>query len=101
MVRLELTDQPEDRARWWFVNEAGHCALAGHDPGAEPNVSLAATLPDMIYVVRGDLPLARAAASGRLEIVGEPAARHALGRWLNMGPLARVHSERAAAERRA
>ena len=53
----------------------------------------------MIYVVRGDLPLARAVASGRLDIVGEPAARHALGRWLNMGRFARVHSERAAAER--
>ena len=33
-----LTDQPQDRARWWFVNDAGHCALAAHDPGGEPNV---------------------------------------------------------------
>ena len=94
VVRLELTDQPEGRARWWFLNQAGGCALMGHDPGHGPDLIMAATLRDLIHVVRGDLPLGRAVAGGRLALAGAAPARGALGRWLNRGPLARIPPER-------
>jgi len=94
VVRLELPDQPQGGRLWWFVNRDGDCELCLHDPGFEVDLYLAATLPDMIYIVRGDLPLTRALASGRLEAIGSGAARKALRQWLNLGPLAQVKSQR-------
>lgn len=94
VVRLELTDQPEGGRLWWFINHDGACELCLKDPGFEVDLYLAATLPDMIYIVRGDLPLSRVLESGRLEAIGSTRARKALRRWLNLGPLANVKSQR-------
>jgi DNA-binding HxlR family transcriptional regulator len=94
VVRLELADQPGGKALWWFLNEGPRCTLCLSDPGFEVDLYLAATLRDMIYVIRGDLPLARALASGRLEALGSAAARSALGRWLNLGPVTRIAPQR-------
>ena len=66
--------------------------------GFEVDLYLAARLRDMIYIWRGDLPLARALAQGRLEAHGGFAARRALPRWLGVSPLAHVKSQRADAE---
>jgi hypothetical protein len=52
----------------------------------------------MIYIVRGDLGLARAIDGGRLEVIGEARARRALRAWLNLSPLAGIRSQRADAE---
>jgi hypothetical protein len=49
----------------------------------------------MIYVWRGDLPLARALEEARLSVHGTGPQRQALGRWLGISPLAHVHSMRA------
>lgn len=95
VVRLSFTDQPAGRAVWWFLNEGGHCALCLDDPGHEVDLYLACTLPDMIYIVRGDLPLERALASERLEAIGTTAARRQLSAWLNLSPLSKVRSARA------
>jgi DNA-binding HxlR family transcriptional regulator len=97
VVRLELTDRPEGKSLWWFLNAERRCALCPEDPGLEVDLYLACGLRDMIHVVRGDLPLARAVATGRLEVTGDAAPRHAFGRWLNLGPITRVHSERPGA----
>jgi DNA-binding HxlR family transcriptional regulator len=93
VVRLEFTDQPEGGRLWWFINHDGDCELCLKDPGFEVDLYLAATLPDMIYIVRGDLPLARALDSGRLEAIGAAPARKALRAWLNLGPLTKVKSQ--------
>lgn len=94
VVRLELTDQTSAARLWWFVNRDGRCELCLKDPGFEVDLYLAATLPDMIYIVRGDLPLSRALESGRLEVIGSARARKALRPWLNLSPLAKVKSQR-------
>ena len=94
LVHLELTDQPEGKRRWWFLNEPPACTLCVDDPGFAVDLYLAATLRDMIHLIRGDLPLARALADGHLEAHGSRAARQALGPWLNLGPLARIPSQR-------
>lgn len=93
VVRLEFPDQPKGGRLWWFVNRDGECELCLHDPGFEVDLYLAATLPDMIYIVRGDLPLTRALSSGRLEAIGSGKARKALRRWLNLQPYTRIKSQ--------
>jgi DNA-binding HxlR family transcriptional regulator len=99
IVRLELTDQPANKRFWWFVNDGGAVELCLEEPGFETDLFLACTLPDMIYLVRGDLPLARALSSGRFDAHGDSGKRRALGSWLNLSPLAAVPSQRAAAGR--
>lgn len=94
VVRLQLTDQPASKTFWWFVNEGGACQLCLHDPGFEVDLDLACTLPDMIYIIRGDLPLTRALASDRLEAFGARAIKDRLESWLNLSPLAPIPSER-------
>jgi len=96
-VRLRFTDQPAGKDLWWFVNEDGACQLCLHDPGFEIDLHLACSLPDMIYIVRGDLALARALDTDRLEAIGPARIRRALRRWLNLSPLTRIESRRSGA----
>jgi DNA-binding HxlR family transcriptional regulator len=95
VVRVELTDQPARKRHWWFLNENGQVELCLDDPGFETDLYLAATLPDMIYLWSGDLALARALETGRLEAHGTMAARRALPRWFGVSPLAHLESARA------
>jgi len=95
VVQLTLTDQIPKKRHWWFLNEAGRCELCLTAPDHDVDLFLEATLPDMIYVWRGDLPLARALATGRLRAHGMVKAQHALSRWLAISPLAHVQSARA------
>ena len=98
IVKLSLSDQPQGMRHWWFVNDDGRAELCVEDPGFEVDLYLAATLPDMIYLYRGDLSLAAARAQGRLEVHGAAWARRALPRWLVPSPLARVKSQRTTAQ---
>ena len=95
VVHIRFTDQPPGKALWWFLNRDGGCELCVSDPGFEVDLYLACTLADMIYIYRGDLPLARAIATDRLESIGSAAARKRLADWLNLGPLSRVESQRS------
>jgi DNA-binding HxlR family transcriptional regulator len=95
VVELTFTDQPDGKQHWWFLNEDGGVELCFREPGFEVDLHLFSTLPDMIYIYRGDLPLARALEQGRLEAHGTVWARRALRRWLAPSPLARVTSQQA------
>jgi DNA-binding HxlR family transcriptional regulator len=97
LVRLELTDQPPNKRLWWFLNENGRCTLCLDDPGFNADLYLSGTLPDLIYIVRGDLALASAIEAGRLEVIGTAGARRRLRAWLNLGPLTRIRSRRSEA----
>jgi DNA-binding HxlR family transcriptional regulator len=94
VVRLEFPDQPSGKRQWWLVNHPGRCELCLEDPGFDVTLYLAAKLADMIYIVRGDLPLARALDSGRLEAIGSRPARRALSDWLNLSPATGIASQR-------
>jgi DNA-binding HxlR family transcriptional regulator len=98
VVQLALTDQIPKKRHWWFLNEAGRCELCLTAPDQDIALFLEVTLPDMIYVWRGDLPLARALGSGRLRAHGTVKAQRALSRWLTISPLAHVQSARAEAK---
>jgi DNA-binding HxlR family transcriptional regulator len=95
VVKVVFTDQPTNKREWWFLNEKGACELCVDDPGFETDLHVAVTLRDMIYIWRGDLTLARAIDSGRLEAHGATRARKALPRWLGVASIAHVKSERA------
>lgn len=94
VVQLEFTDQPSNRRRWWFVNEAGEVHLCIKDPGFEVDLYLSARLRDMIYIWRGDLSLKSALETRRLEAIGPSHLRRALPAWLIRNALAHVESER-------
>jgi DNA-binding HxlR family transcriptional regulator len=98
VVQLTLIDQIEKKRHWWFLNEAGRCELCL--VASDPNIDLflEITLPDMIYLWRGDLPLARALETDRLRAHGTVKAQRALPQWLAISPLAHVQSARAEAE---
>jgi DNA-binding HxlR family transcriptional regulator len=98
VVQLTFADQPEGTRYWWFVNDDGRVELCVQDPGYEVDLYLATTLPDMIYVYRGDLSLARACAEGRIEVHGAAWAKRALPRWLAPPRLAHVKSQRSEAQ---
>jgi DNA-binding HxlR family transcriptional regulator len=94
VVRLAFSDQPERKRYWWFVNENGRVDLCLDDPGSAVDLYLTVTLRDMIYIRRGDLPVARALESGRLEAVGSAKAVRMLPKWLGISALANVRSMR-------
>jgi len=91
---LQFSDQPSGKDLWWFVNNDDQCELCLKDPGFETTLYLACTLPDMIRIIRGDLPLTRALATERLEAIGSASARKRLAAWLNLSPLSLIGSER-------
>ncbi|MGE0848720.1 MAG: hypothetical protein AB7O44_03730 [Hyphomicrobiaceae bacterium] len=98
MVELKLADQIEKRRCWWFLNEAGRCELCLSAPDQSIDLFREATLLHMIYIWRGDLPLARAFDTGRLRAHEVSTAQRALSGWLGISPLAHVQSARADAQ---
>lgn len=94
LVRLELTDQGETKRYWWFLNSNGKCQLCLEHPGGEVDLYLACTLPDAIYIVRGDLALAQAVDEARFEVLGEKWARDGMEAWLNLSALSKIPSVR-------
>ncbi|WP_421856874.1 winged helix-turn-helix transcriptional regulator [Oricola sp.] len=95
VVRIDFIDQPAGKRVFWFVNENGACEMCMHDPGYEIDLYLEFTLRDAIYVIRGDLPLDRAVADGRLDVTGDTPMRARLRDWLNLSPLSAIPSARA------
>jgi hypothetical protein len=95
VVQLLLTDQVPAKRRWWFVNENGAVQLCVKDPGFDVDLYVEVTLPDIIYIWRGDLSPARAQAEERLKVHGLARARRAFRAWLNLGEWTKIKSRRA------
>jgi len=94
-VLLKFRDQPAQKSKWWFVNEEGALEICLKDPGHDVDLYVTTTVKDMIYVVRGDLALSRALDENRMDLVGPRALRMQFRAWLNLGPLAKIKSQRA------
>ena len=95
VVQMSFTDQPEQRRDWWFLNEEGRAEMCFEEPGFEVDLYLVTTVPDMIFIYRGDITLARAIEEKRLETHGAAWARRALPRWMAPTALAKVKPARA------
>src|SRR5262249_24040786 len=96
IIEIELTDQPEARRRWWFLNENGHCELCLKQPDRQAQLYVAVSLPDLIRIWRGDLSLSAGMASGRLEVHGSSRLSRAFREWLGISVLAPVRPARRA-----
>lgn len=94
VVELELSDQPERKRRWWFLNEDGRCELCLKPPDRDAQLYVSVSLVDLIYVWRGDLSLAAAMRSGRLELHGPARLRQAFPSWLGISTLAHIKAQR-------
>ena len=90
VVHLTFCDQPKGKQIWWLVNQDGACELCLDDPGYEVDLYLTCTLPDMIYLIRGDLALSTALKTERLEAIGAAAITRQLSAWLNLGPITQI-----------
>ena len=90
VVKMTFKDRPANKRHYWFVIENGRTELCIDDPGAPVNLYVATTLPDMIYVWRGDVSLIDALSRGRLEMLGEAWAMRAFPRWLARSKYASV-----------
>jgi len=90
VVELHLKDQPASKQRWWFLNRPEGVELCLEPPGPEVGLWVEATLPDMIYVWRGDLALADALREGRIEVHGVRRLQRAFRRWFGVSVLAHV-----------
>ncbi|MGD8429747.1 MAG: winged helix-turn-helix transcriptional regulator [Ectothiorhodospiraceae bacterium] len=94
IVQVDVIDQPRHKRRWWFLNENGHCELCVKEPTHDVDLYVSASLADLIYVWRGDLPIARALEAGRLRVHGPAGARQAIARWLGISTLAHIKTRR-------
>ncbi|MEZ5811819.1 MAG: helix-turn-helix domain-containing protein [Rhizobiaceae bacterium] len=96
VIEFDITDQPEHKRHWWYLNEDGHCELCVSAPDRDADIHVTATLPDLIYVWRGDLQLARAIDNGRLEVVATARLRRAFNKWFAIASIADVGPASAA-----
>jgi DNA-binding HxlR family transcriptional regulator len=96
ILQLTFPDQIEKKRYWWYLNEKSHCELCLNPPAAEVDLFVEATLPDMIYLWRGDLPMPRALEDGRLKLDGALPLVRAFPQWFGISILAEIRSERNA-----
>lgn len=92
VVQLEFADQPRNKRFWWFLNEGGRSELCVQAPDGDVNLYIRCSVPDMIYLWRGDLNIRSALKSGRLTAHGQAYARKVLHKWLGLSSLAHIQS---------
>ena len=85
-----LSDQPKHKRLFWFVCERGQVDLCVSDPGGETDLFREASLPDLIHIYRGNVPLGAAIEDGRLKVDGAPKTIRQLGGWFNFETMART-----------
>ncbi|MEZ5923573.1 MAG: winged helix-turn-helix transcriptional regulator [Hyphomicrobiaceae bacterium] len=90
IVEFELTDQPQHKRRWWFLNEAGRCELCLTPPDRGSDVYVSTTLSDLIQVWRGDIPLKKAISDDRLQVHASQRLSRAFQTWLAIAPIADI-----------
>lgn len=99
VVEFDITDQPEHKRHWWYLNEDGTCELCITPPAPEADIHVISTLPDLIRVWRGDVTLARAIGEERLEVHGTAKLRKAFQKWIGIPELAKVQPARSGGAR--
>lgn len=95
VVEFEITDQPDHKRRWWYLNEDGDCELCVTPPAPEADVHVISTLPDLIRVWRGDISYNKAIDERRLEVHGPTRLCKAFRKWLGIPDLAKIRPARS------
>ncbi len=98
VIQIEFADQPENKRKWWFLNDDGRCQLCVDDPGFAVDIYLSGKTEDFIHVYLGDFTLHFAIDEGLLEAIGTGSDIKKLESWFNLGPLSKVESRRETLE---
>lgn len=85
-VQFDFTDVPEDRRRWWLVNERGDVDLCAFDPGFPVDLYVTTDIRTMINIWFGRLAWEAGVRSGKVEIIGPRRLRDRLRSWLLLNP---------------
>ncbi len=97
VVAFEFQDVVKSKRHWWLVSEGAEVDLCMTDPGYEVDLFVLTDLRTMTAVWLGNVTLATAMESGRLEAHGPRDLRRKLGSWLGLSYFAPVKDQRPAA----
>jgi DNA-binding HxlR family transcriptional regulator len=89
VLRFKFTDLKE-YADWWVKIDGDEVDLCLDDPGFDVDVYFTTDLRTLTEVWMGDLPIARARASGKLKIVGRSAYLKNLKAWFRLHVLSGI-----------
>ena len=87
-VSFEFAGVPDDRQRWWLVNERGAVDLCPFDPGFPVDLWVTTDIRTMIAVWFGKLTWDVAVRTGKVEVIGQRDLRERLRSWFLLSPIA-------------
>jgi hypothetical protein len=97
-VQFDFPAQPAKKRRWWLVCDRGETDLCPTDPGFEVGLYVTTDVETMARVWMGDVAVAAAVQSGRIELSGTRELRDRFERWLGLSAYAHIRDERARLE---
>lgn len=96
-IQFTYGDVAAKQQNWWLlVSASGEVDLCNADPGHEIDLQVSGSLRAMTSVWMGISTIKDEAASGALDISGEPAIAFAMQEWLGLSPFASEKSRLAA-----
>ena len=95
-IQFTYSDASAKQQNWWLVvSSAGIVDLCNSDPGFEIDILVSGSLRAMTSVWMGLSTIKAEAASGTLNINGEPAIASVMQEWLGLSPFAHEKNRRA------
>jgi DNA-binding HxlR family transcriptional regulator len=90
VIQFSFKDLPEAQDGYWLVGSRGEVELCIKDPGYEVDLYVLSDLRSLTGVWLGDLGVAEALASGRIELHGDRALRQNFAAWFALSHFAGV-----------
>ena len=90
VLQVDYSDAPKELRRWWLVVEDDEVDLCQSDPGYPVDLYVATSVVVMANVWIGKRTLARAVDDEDIVLVGDPALRRSIGRWLMLSVVAQA-----------
>lgn len=90
VIQFQYPEQPAPQRRWWMVVcPRDGVDLCGVDPGFDVDLYVTSDLRTMTAIWMGADTVRVAAASGRLQLVGDRKLESSMQTWLGLSPFAR------------
>jgi DNA-binding HxlR family transcriptional regulator len=94
VVGFEFSGVAKGKRHWWLVSEGSAVDLCVTDPGYEVDIFIHSDVRTMTAVWIGNMRLAQAMETGRLEVHGPPQLRAKFGSWLGLSSFAKIEDQR-------
>lgn len=95
VVAFEFAGVPQNKRRWWLVNDGTEVDLCPKDPGFDVDLYVICSLRIMVEVWVGRLSLEKVLRTGQFELTGERALRQQFKSWLLLSPFAASSLEKS------